>query len=135
MGVLQDIWILTNTGTVLFNRVFDAQMKSQLFGALMSALNTFAEKLAEGGLSNFELSDKRFIIKKTKHFIFVASSSKKSKEKKVADELEKVVARFQVKYPEDWFEKWDMDISIFDDFEKDIGDTLEEPIKKFWKGF
>jgi len=135
MKVIQDIWILTHSGTVLFTRLFDAQMKSQLFGALMSALNMFAEKLAEGGLSNFELSDKRFILKKTKNYIFVASSSKKAKEKKVTTELEKVVSRFQTKYSDEWFEKWDNDVSVFEGFGIEIEDSLEEPIKKFWKGF
>jgi hypothetical protein len=135
MTVLQDIWILTSSGTVLFNRVFDAQMKSQLFGALMSALNSFAEKLAEGGLSNFELSDKRFIIKKTKTFIFVASSAKKVKEKKVTEELDKVIEKFNIKYNETFFEKWDCDVSIFEGFEKEIESSLENPIKKFWSGF
>lgn len=135
MKVIQDIWILTHSGTVLFNRLFDAQMKSQLFGALMSALNMFAEKLAEGGLSNFELSDKRFILKKTKNYIFVASSEKKAKEKKVATELEKVISRFQNKYSDKWFETWNCDVSVFEGFEGEIEDTLQEPIKKFWKGF
>ncbi|MFX1339784.1 MAG: hypothetical protein ACFFDK_14320 [Promethearchaeota archaeon] len=135
MKVIQDIWILTHSGTVLFNRLYDAQMKAQLFGALMSALNMFAEKLAEGGLSNFELSDKRFILKKTKNFIFVTSSAKKAKENKVASELEKVVTRFKTKYTDGWFEKWDNDVSVFEGFENEIEDTLEEPIKKFWKGF
>jgi hypothetical protein len=133
--VLQDIWILTNTGTVLFNRVFDAQMKTQLFGALMSALNSFAEKLADGGLSNFELSDKRFVIKKTGNFLYVASSSKKSKEKKVAEQLDKVINKFNAKYPEEWFKTWDYDVSIFEGFENEIEDSLQSPIKKFWNGF
>ena len=135
MKVIQDIWILTHSGTVLFNRLFDAQMQSQLFGALMSALNMFAEKLAEGGLSNFELSDKRFVLKKTKNYIFVASSEKKAKEKKVAGELEKIVSRFQNKYPDQWFETWNCDVSVFEGFEVEIEDSLQEPIKKFWKGF
>ena len=135
MKVIQDIWILTHSGTVLFSRLFDAQMKNQLFGALMSALNMFAEKLADGGLSNFELSDKRFILKKTKNCIFVASSEKKAKEKKVAIELEKIVSRFQTKYSNEWFKTWDNDVSVFEGFEVEIVDTLQEPIKKFWKGF
>ena len=135
MKVIQDIWILTHSGTVLFSRLFDAQMKNQLFGALMSALNMFAEKLAEGGLSNFELSDKRFILKKTKNYIFVASSEKKAKEKKVATELEKIVSRFKKKYSNEWFEAWNCDVSVFEGFEGEIEDTLQEPIKKFWKGF
>lgn len=125
MKVIQDIWILTHSGTVLFNRLFDAQMKSQLFGALMSALNMFAEQLTEGGLSNFELSDKRFMLIKTKNYIFVASSAKKAKEKKVAKELEKVISRFQTKFSDEWFEKWDYDVSVFEGFENEIKDTLE----------
>jgi hypothetical protein len=135
MTVLQDIWILNKTGIVLFNRVFDAQMKSQLFGALMSALNSFAEKLADGGLTNFELSDKKFVIKKVGLFIFVASASKKSKEKKVTEQLDIVVNKFLMKYPEQFFEKWDSDVSIFEGFEKDIESSLENPIKRFWSGF
>ncbi len=132
--VIQDLWILTNTGVVLFNRVYEAQMKTQLFGALMSALNSFAEKLAEGGLSNFELSDKRFVIMKKKDNIYVANCSKKTKEKKVIEQLETVSSRFIDKYS-DVLENWDNDISVFSDFEKEIEGSLEAPIKKFWEGF
>ncbi len=134
MKVIQDLWILTNTGVVLFNRVFDIQLKAQLFGALMSALNSFAEQLAEGGLSNFELSDKRFIIMKKKDFLFVANSLKKIKEKKVIEQLGKISNRFFDKYS-DILINWDNDISSFSNFEKEIEDSLQHPIKKFWKGF
>lgn len=136
MKVLQDIWILTNSGVVLFNRVFDKNMKTQLFGALMSALNSFAEKLSDGGLSNFELSNKRFVIMKRSGFLYVANASKKVKEKKVIEQMEKVSEKFFQKYPVDWFKtEWDNDISIFTDFENDIEESLEDPIKKFWNGF
>ncbi len=134
MKVIQDLWILTNTGVVLFNRVFDIQLKTQLFGALMSALNSFAEQLAEGGLSNFELSDKRFIIMKKKDFLFVANSLKKIKEKKVIEQLRKISNRFFDIYS-DILINWDNDISFFSNFEKEIEDTLQHPIKKFWNGF
>ncbi|MFX1339782.1 MAG: hypothetical protein ACFFDK_14310 [Promethearchaeota archaeon] len=135
MSVLQDIWILSNTGTVLFSRVFESQMEQQLFGALMSALNSFAEQLADGGLSNFELSNKKFVIKKTNSYTFVASCSKKVKEKKLVETLEKVIGKFTTKFPDDWFKEWDCDISTFECFEEDIGDSLENPIKQFWNGF
>ena len=136
MKVLQDIWILTNSGVVLFNRVFDKNMKTQLFGALMSALNSFAEKLSDGGLSNFELSNKRFVIMKRSGFLYVANASKKVKEKKVIEQMEKVSEKFFQKYPVDWFKtEWDNDINIFTDFENDIKESLEDPIKKFWNGF
>jgi len=135
MPVLQDIWILTHTGTVLFCRVFEAQMEKQLFGALMSALNTFAEQLADGGLSNFELSEKKFVLKKSGSYTFIASSSKKVKEKKLIEHLERVIEKFNKKFPEDWFKDWDCDISVFEGFEEEIGESLENPIKQFWNGF
>jgi hypothetical protein len=135
MPILQDIWILSNTGTVLFSRVFDPQMENQLFGALMSALNTFAEQLADGGLSNFELSEKKFVLKKRDSYTFVASASKKVKEKKLIEHLDKVIKKFTNKFPDDWFKNWDCDVSAFECFEEDIGDSLENPIKQFWNGF
>ena len=136
MKILQDIWILTNSGVVLFNRVFDKNMKTQLFGALMSALNSFAEKLSDGGLSNFELSNKRFVIMKMSGFLYVANASKKVKEKKVIEQLERVSDKFFQLYPVDWFKReWDNDVSVFTDFENHIEESLEDPIKKFWDGF
>ncbi|KKM72420.1 hypothetical protein LCGC14_1420660, partial [marine sediment metagenome] len=37
--LIQDIWILAESGIVLFHRVFNKQIDAQLFGALMTALN------------------------------------------------------------------------------------------------
>ena len=62
--VVQDLWILSDSGIVLFSRVFNPKVNEQLFGALMSALNTFANELSSGGLSSFELSSIRFTILK-----------------------------------------------------------------------
>ena len=111
-------------------------MKTQLFGALMSALNSFAERLADGGLSNFELSNKRFVIMKKNEFLYVANSDKKVKEKKVAEQLERVAEKFFELYPVEWFKtEWDNDVAVFSDFLNYIQDSVEDPIKKFWNGF
>jgi len=130
----ENLWILTNTGVVVFNHVLDVQLKTQLFGALMSALNSFAEQLAEGGLSNFELSEKRFIIMKKNEFIFVASASKKVKEKTIIEQLENIANHFFEKYS-DILKNWDQDISVFSDFKNEIEASLNGSVKKFWKGF
>lgn len=136
--VIQDLWILTEGGIVIFKRVFDANVNAQLFGGLMSALHSFAQELASGGLTNFELSDVRFTILKSiaqaKSFLFIANSSKKIKEKKVQEELKKISDRFFEKYPDIDWDNWDGGIDIFENFEDNISDTLEDPIKKFWSG-
>ena len=50
--LIKDLWILTESGITVFSRVIDPRVNPQLFGALMSAINSFAEKLTEGGISN-----------------------------------------------------------------------------------
>ena len=132
MTTLQDIWILSHSGVVLFSRVFETRMEEQFFGALMAALNSLAEHLVSGSLSNFELSGTKFFIKRTNCYIFVVSTSVHVKEKKLKEELEIVIEKFLKVYPDDWFINWDDDISIFECFVDEIEETLENPIKQFW---
>ncbi|MFX1256376.1 MAG: hypothetical protein ACFFAN_00810, partial [Promethearchaeota archaeon] len=136
--VVQDLWILTKAGIVVFSRVFDEKVDEQLFGALMMALHTFAQNISQGGLSSFDISSKRFTILKDyykdEEFLFVANSSNKVKDRKIQEELKKISNRFFEKYS-NILENWDQsEIDLFYDFEKEIEDSLENPIKKFWDG-
>jgi hypothetical protein len=132
--LLQDIWILTEHGITLFSRVFNPKLNEQLFGALMSALNAYAEKIVEGGISSFELSDVRFTIVKKKELLFIANSNKKIKDSKVIQELKSISDKFLEQYSEE-LKNWDGEISRFSNFEEKIEDSLEivETFKKaFW---
>ncbi len=133
--ILKDLWILTENGVVLFSRVFDQTINPQLFGGLMSALNTFAEKLTDGGISNFEMSDLRFVIVKRRSFLFIGSSLNKTKEKKVIDELKLISDVFFEVYSEILL-NWDNDVNLFYDFGDHIDNSLEkQPIKKLKDAF
>ena len=94
----------------------------------MSALNTFAESLSEGGMSNFELSSIHFTIEKLNHFIFVANSSNNVKPKKVMNELNKVSKAFFQVYPEEILKNWSENVKKFANFEDHINDSLEKII-------
>lgn len=133
--VIQDIWILNDAGAVLYHRVFDKKVDEQLFGALMSALNLLAEELERGGLSNFELKDKKYIITKHHGILFIVNSSKKIKEKKVNEEIKSIVDKFFTLYPNEMFKNWNNDVSIFADFGNHIKDSLQDTIDKFEKAF
>lgn len=126
---------MSEEGIVLFSRVFNPKVDDQLFGGLMSALNTFAETLSDGGLSNFELSDKRFALMKMNKLLFVANASLTVKDKKLREEIKKIAEKFFTKYSEDIIKEWNYDISLFYDFKKEIEDALKNPMKKFWNGF
>ncbi len=130
MKVLQDIWILDISGIVIFHREYDKVVSPQLFGAMISALDMFAEQLAEGGLSNFDLQNTRFTIIKKSGLIFVANSSKQYKQKKVNKELKKISDKFIKLYSEK-IKRFNGEIGAFSDFKSVIEDTLEDkPIKQ-----
>ncbi|MBY8990285.1 MAG: hypothetical protein KGD58_05985 [Candidatus Lokiarchaeota archaeon] len=124
--ILRDLYILTVSGTTVYSRVIDPRVNPQLFGALMSALNTFAEKLTDEGMSDFELSNIRFSIVKKNKFLFIASSSKKVKSKKIFAELREISDKFFELYPAETLKKWDSDVGLFETFEHAIKDSLED---------
>lgn len=132
--VLQDIWILTKTGTVIWSRVFNPKVNEQLFGALMSAIMTFSKEISNGGLTSIELTDRTFIFFKREGLIFVTNAPKKVKETRIKKELERISAKFFELYSFN-IKDWDSDVSAFDGFEKHIEDSLEATISKFEKGF
>ncbi len=129
------MWIISEGGIVVFSRVYEETLDEQLFGALLTALNSFAEQIAQDGLSNFELGNERFTILKRAHFIFIANSDKKIKPKKVLQELRSVMDKFFTVYSKETIDNWDNDVSIFSNFEQDIEDSLDDPIKKMEKAF
>ena len=122
--ILKDFWVLTNNGIVLFSKGYDQKVNPQLFGALMSALNKFAEALSDGGISSFEKSDLRFVIIKRRNFLFIGSSSIKMKEKKVIDELMQISDTFFRIYAKNLI-NWDNDVSVFSGFGEFIDNSLE----------
>ena len=133
--LIRDLWILTSTGVTLFSQVNDEEkINPQLFGALMSALNTFAEKLSDGGISNFEMSNIRFAIVKRRDFLFVGSALSKVKEKKVISELKIISDKFFEIYNQETLANWDNDISIFSNFGIHIEESLN-PSQKFKEAF
>ncbi|TFF89020.1 MAG: hypothetical protein EU550_00090 [Promethearchaeota archaeon] len=134
MKIIQDIWIIQENGIVLFSRVFHEQIHEQLFGALMSALSTFADQISEHGLKSLDLNNKRFTLKRKKGLLFICNSSRKVKEKKVQQELDKLAENFLIKYPNAPVDQ-EGDISIYSGFKTEIENILEDPIKKFWNDF
>ena len=129
------MWIVSEGGIVVFSRVYKKTLDEQLFGALLTALNSFAEEIAQAGLSNFQLGDMRFTILKRSQFIFIANSDNKIKPKKVLQELQAVMNKFFMVYSKEIVDNWDNDVSVFSDFDKEIEESLDDPIKKMENAF
>lgn len=123
--VIQDLWILSDAGLLLYKRIYDEKIDAQMYGSLMSALISFTQEIIEGGLKTIELDFIRFTVLKVSDFLFVANSSKKIKEKKVQEVLRKISQKFFQLYSLDWFKnKWRNEPRDFEDFGKEIKDSF-----------
>ena len=118
--VLQDIWIVSEGGIVLFHRVLNKNIDTLLFGGLMSALDSFAEQISTGGLSHFELNNKRFLIKKKGAILVISTSDMEAKPKKAMKELNSITDKFIDQYSKIYLNDWDGQISLFRNFIDEI---------------
>jgi len=114
---IDDFYILTESGTVLFKDSMVNLLETQSFGMIMSSINMFAKQVITGGLSKFELGNQRFNLMKMNDLIFCASSLLKVKEKKISAFLNKISEKFFELYPKDIVQKWNGDISLFEKFQ------------------
>ncbi|MGQ4874481.1 MAG: hypothetical protein ACP6IY_10470 [Promethearchaeia archaeon] len=131
---IQDLWIILKTGTVLFSRVFKEEVDANLFGAMMSALDTFANALSDGGLSSFNLKDRNFYVFKKKDLLFIASYSSKIKEKRALEELGEIADKFLEKYNIS-INNFDGNVTDFSEFENEIENFLLKVVNKMQESF
>jgi len=133
--IVQDFWIISENGIVLYHRKFSDDIDEQLFGGLLTALQSFAEELLNEGITSFEIQGTRFSIKKKNRILFIADSAKATKEKKVMNELDTISRKFFETYPHDIVERWDGDTTPFKYFGEQIEDSLQNTIQKFQEAF
>ena len=90
---IDDIWILFKTGELIYH-YSSKDVDPALFGAILAAINTYSEKLAEGGIYGFEFKENRLSFFKKHEIMFVALASLKKNSKKVKKGLETISERF-----------------------------------------
>ncbi|MHA1891265.1 MAG: hypothetical protein ACTSYS_09770 [Promethearchaeota archaeon] len=133
--ILQDIYIISEDGRVMFRRVYDEKVDAQLFGGFMSALNTLATQFNEDGLSEFNLGKNKYLVIKRNDIFFIANYNNKMNIKKAKQELENVIKIFFENYLVDLVAGWDGDLTKFEGFGDKIKDSLEDAIKTFEQAF
>jgi len=125
---LQDILIIAESGKVVASKVSNPQIEEQIFGMLMSALSSFIGELTHDQLNCLEFNNLRFDLIKRNKFLFLASSSRKIKHKKVLRILDHVITLFFERYPKEKLNKWDGSVNIFHELEDYITKTRDQLI-------
>ena len=126
--ILQDILIITDSGKVIASKVNNPQIEEQTFGMLMSALSSFVGELTHDQLNCLEFNNIRFDIVKRNNFLFLASSSRRIKHKKVLRIIDHIIDLFFERYPKEELNKWDGNVNIFHELEEYITKTRDELI-------
>lgn len=126
--ILKDILIITESGKVIASKITNPQIEDQLFGMIISAVSSYTQGVTHEDLNCLEFSNLRFDIKKKNGFIFLASSSRQIKHKKVLRILEHIIELFFQLYPTDELSNWDGSINIFHELEDYITKTRDELI-------
>ena len=114
---INDIWILFNTGELIYH-YSDKNMDPTLFGAILAAINTYSENIAEGGVYGFEFKENRLSFYKKHDIMFVALASLKKSSKKVKKGLEAISEKFFNLYSVDYIKNWQGKMDHFSEFKR-----------------
>jgi len=130
--IIQDLWVLKES-LVLFKRVYDEKLDSDLFAALMTALKMMGDEIGlNKGLSSFEVDNKKYFIKREKDIIFIANGDTRVKSKNIMKEIDVVIKTFIEQYGDMLGKDWKGgNVSIFEQFSEKIEDSLRDPIDRF----
>ena len=127
-NILKDILIITESGKVIASKIQNPQIEDQLFGMLVSALNSFTKEITKENLNYVEFNNLRFDFLRKDQFIFVASSFTRVKHKKAVRTLKKLSELFFEKYPEKLISTWDGSLNIFQDVDTYINKSIDEVV-------
>ncbi|HEY0088801.1 MAG TPA: hypothetical protein VGB37_08155 [Candidatus Lokiarchaeia archaeon] len=143
--IIQDLWILEESGLDIFSRVNKSKIEEQLFGGVMTALNFLSIGLVSSDLTSFECSGTHYTILKSnynaKKYLFVCNSSNNIEAIKTMERLTQIKDKFFEIYGQK-LNEWDGDLEKFsvcnNKFEKMIEETARnlypsETFKSFWK--
>ncbi len=131
--VIRDLWVITEAGVVIFDRIFDQQLCADLFGAFLSAITSFSKELtSKGGLTSFKLIETQYTILKVQDLLFVGNSAAKVKENRIISELKIISEKFFNRY-QDVLKDYNGNVTTFKGFVNDIDESLEKPIDRIQK--
>lgn len=124
---IRDLWILLKEGLLIFQHVISEDVNPDLFAGMLSALNTFAKNLSEGGITSFDIDEhKRFVLVKKNHCIFVTRTLCKYDIDLIQKELGSIAKLFSEKYENKKLKDWvGGDTIEFSKFEEELKRFLD----------
>ncbi|WP_371805510.1 CDC27 family protein [Candidatus Lokiarchaeum ossiferum] len=117
LGVLNDFWIITETGLEIFSYSPGMEINLTLFGGFVSALQTFSQEVTKKRMESFVIGDLRysFYFEDGKKIFILGRSELSESEKTVNFILKQIYQRFNLEF-EKRLEKFSGDVTPFSKF-------------------
>lgn len=112
--VLEELWIVEQTGLTLYNQAVETNVNSQLFGSFMAAVNQLASQLGQGKFDSVDFGDYKltFTHCADTNVMIIARSDPKVKDARIRAYLGKIREDFIVKFCET-LKEWDGNVDVF----------------------
>ncbi|MGV9204595.1 MAG: hypothetical protein ACOC44_11330 [Promethearchaeia archaeon] len=125
--IIKNLWIVNKNGIVLFNYSPTHpthKMGNLRLGALLNAMDEFAEEFTDKGLQNFELDNEKYLLFNKEDILYIANSSKNIDGKDIINKLKTISEKFLEQYKR-YLDDWKGNVDQFSDFE----DIIKEELK------
>ncbi len=134
---LEDIWIMTEEGQIIFDRIFNKNINPEIFAGFISGLNFLTLQIEKDKPSKFKIKNRKFIIIKKKNLFFISNYSRRIKIKMVKIELNSVIKSFFKIYTSEVLSLFNGNNDIFEIYAKEFLKKINRSLNKFnefWKG-
>ncbi|MFX1451239.1 MAG: hypothetical protein ACFFCM_10380 [Promethearchaeota archaeon] len=141
MHLVNEIWIITDSGLTIYNQMVEEKIDKDLFGGFIAAIHSFIKAMGEELCKSITMGNSQIVIMldKINSLYFVGRSDVKVKEKKIEEYLSKIMEKFCTCYEDelkdfrgnvDTFKDVDKLINIKEDSSNFFGINIDKSISK-----
>ncbi len=130
MGEILELWIINPDGLTMFNTRANGVQESvnpNLLSGFINAVRGMLQLSTNSDIESINLSEQKLIFQvidcKDKKLLYIARVYNRVKDKNVKKDLQKIAQDFLAKYGVQASD-WKCETSLFEGFEKDLGDYL-----------
>jgi len=127
--MFDNLLVLDKNKRIIFDKINMEEFCSEEFVELLAAFDALISGLSEGELSNVEWGEHLITFKKRDDVLFVACCAPTIKQKKINEDMDRIISRFFNIYSTVLIEKFfNGDRSVFENSEERFNNFLEEEL-------
>lgn len=137
MPVLNEFYIITNSGACIYSRSQQSEIDQTLFAGFLTALNSFSKEMSADGINAFSIGKFKYVISSAEEILFIGRADIKAKNEDVLKIIKEMQDIFFQNFSADKFlHKWDGSVPECDAldqaFDRFLLDSEEKMRSAIW---